>query len=204
MFLIVSFWAHGTKHDPDSIPLNGHKHYVQHIEIYDQSLGEVVEMRLFSSKVQDQTKNKESDRVCLEYLSEFISASEYTLRRVQSKKGVQKQIRRNNDKKRAKIKTDLKCPFSEQVRPSASDYDKPRKQIRECGHEGVKHNVKTVEALLIIFDHIIFTLFSKEHAGQNSFRDQRMHSRASQFPPAGIFNYTMPRQTAFLKSLPRT
>ena len=139
-------------------------------------------MRLFSSKVQDQTKNKESDRVCLEYLSEFISASEYTLRRVQSKKGVQKQIRRNNDKERAKIKTDLKCPFSEQVRPSASDYDKPCKQIRECGHEGVKHNVKTVEALLIIFDHIIFTLFSKEHACQNSFRDQRMHSRASQFP----------------------
>ena len=136
-------------------------------------------MRLFSSKVQDQTKNKESDSVCLEYLSEFISASEYTLRRVQSKKGVQKQIRRNNDKERAKIKTDLKCPFS-------------------------KHNVKTVEALLIIFDHIIFTLFSKEHAGQNSFRGQRMHSCASQFPTAGIFNYTMPRQTAFLRSLLRT
>ena len=161
-------------------------------------------MRLFSSKVQDQTENKESDRVRFEYLSEFISASEYTLRGVQSKKGVQKQIRRNNDKKRAKIKTDLKCPFSEQIRPSASDYDKPRKQLGEYGHEGVKHNVKTVEALLIIFDHIIFTLFSKEHAGQNSFRGQHMHSRASQFLPTGIFNYTLPRQTALQRSLSRT
>ncbi len=64
-------------------------------------------------------------------------------------------------RERAKIKTDLKCPFSEQVRPSASDHDKPCEQIRERGHAGIKHHMKTVEALLIVFDHIIFTLFSK-------------------------------------------
>ena len=57
MLLIVSFRAHGPEHNPDPVPLDRHKCHVQNVEIYNQPLGEVVEVRLFSSQVQDKTEN---------------------------------------------------------------------------------------------------------------------------------------------------
>ena len=65
MLLVIAPGPHGPEHHTDRIALRSDQQNIDPIKIDDQTLGKVEQMRLFSSKIQHQSKDQKTNGVGL-------------------------------------------------------------------------------------------------------------------------------------------